>query len=756
VIVLVANLAIGMAISVIVLRRNADDRLRFDVVLAAANGEVSQRQAGVWQALVEHDATTLRRDVTRLRRAVAVAAGHATRAGEATTSLADLRDAQHTYDARLAALSDAATTAVPATDVRALASAATAFDGRVERVAEAHERAADRSAIVADVETLFMMVLAAVMGILLFRKFAGARNAAEFRAMQERARSEARFRALVHHSSDIVLVLDAATTIRFQTPSVEHVLGYRASALVDRRLVDVVHPDDHLRMLAVHAEVMADNASPATITARWRREDGTWRHVESVHTNLLAEPDVQAIVVNARDVTERKELEDELAHNAFHDALTNLANRTLFNDRLAHAFDRRGRTAGTLAVLFVDLDDFKGVNDGLGHAAGDELLGQIAARLLRHVRAVDTVARLGGDEFAILVEDAPDDDAVLDVASHILEALHEAFVVDGTPIMVHASIGIATTASATASAEELMRQADVAMYAAKAGGKARFAMYDESMDAAVLGRLRLEAELRRAIDADELVVHYQPEVDLETGHVVALEALVRWNHPERGIIPPLEFIPIAEDSGLIVPLGRQVLHEACKQARAWHAQLPDRAPVGISVNLSPRELAQPDLVPAIREVLQRTGLPAASLTLEITETVVMADFAGSAEKLRALQALGVRVAIDDFGTGYSSLSYLERLPIDILKIDKSFVDRLEASEDPVMVRAITQLADALRLQLVAEGVEHPGQAAELRSLGCHLGQGYYFARPLPSEAVGRLLERDAPGTGGAWVDRAAS
>jgi diguanylate cyclase (GGDEF)-like protein/PAS domain S-box-containing protein len=441
------------------------------------------------------------------------------------------------------------------------------------------------------------------------------------------------------------------------------------------------------------------------------------------------------------DITERKVLEEQLTHQAFHDALTGLPNRALFMDRLGHALARSGRTGEALGVLFLDLDNFKVVNDSLGHKVGDQLLLAVAQRLRTCLRPADTVARLGGDEFTILIDDVCELSDATGVAERVADALRAPFMLDSRDLFISTSIGIAISTSGEGS-EDLLRNADLAMYQAKTGGRARYAIYEPALNDHVWERLEHETDLRRALDGKELVLHYQPVVLLNTSDIVEVEALVRWQHPGRGLVLPTDFISLAEDTGLILPLGQWVLEEACRQVRAWQLELPGAANLLVSVNLSPRQFRDPGLVNDIKRILRETELEARFLKLEITESTGLDNTESTVNTLLELKALGIQIAIDDFGTGYSALSYLKHYPIDTLKLDRSFISGLGRSlEDSAIIHAVIAFARTLNLRVIAEGIETPEQLVRLRELGCPLGQGYYFARPLPPDEVRTLLLR---------------
>lgn len=457
-------------------------------------------------------------------------------------------------------------------------------------------------------------------------------------------------------------------------------------------------------------------------------------------TNLLANASVGGVVLNTRDMSERKVLQDQLVHEASHDSLTALANRALFRDRVEKELRSNENRPATLTILFLDLDGFKEVNDSLGHAMGDMLLIQVAERLRSCVRTIDTVARLGGDEFAVLVADKSAERDGTIVADRILRALRDPFKLEGREIYVGASIGIAATDHDVEDADHLLRNADLAMYRAKASGAGNYERYHPRLHVALVERLQLEAELRQAIATGELKLHYQPALALATGEIAGVEALARWKHPRRGFVPPGEFIPLAVQTGLIRRLGRWGLNEACRQLADWHERYPEHARMTMSVNISGRHLEDASLIDDVQEALAESGIEPGRLVLVMTESVLMAHTEENVELLARLKELGVGLAIDDFGTGYSSLAYLHRFPADVIKIDRSFVERLGGTEsDTELLRTLVRLGQSLKMVAVAEGVETAEQAEVLREMGCELAQGFHFHRALTPAHLEQLL-----------------
>jgi len=479
----------------------------------------------------------------------------------------------------------------------------------------------------------------------------------------------------------------------------------------------------------------AEEAERARAELEHQRAEQAERHVQELN-NYIAEQERISRVL--------EETKEHFRHAAFHDSLTGLPNRAMFTELLkAEIESSKRRNEHMFAVLFLDLDRFKNINDSLGHTHGDLLLVAFAERLERTLRPVDTLARFGGDEFAILLSGMTDATDAVRVAQRIQDELSQPFVLDKNSAFATASIGIALSSSGYDRADDILRDADIAMYRAKENGKARYELFDHGMHARAVSRLQLESDLRQAIEQKEFCVYYQPIVSLQTGRLAGFEALVRWNHPRRGLVSPADFIPVAEETGLIVPIGQWVLNEACAQVRQWQIDSPTHRSLSLSVNLSARQVAQPDLLQRIKEALENSKLNAHCLKLEITESVVMENAEAAAQMFKQLRSLGVQLSIDDFGTGYSSLSYLHRFPLNYLKIDRSFVMRLTTDNDNAIVRTISTLARNLGMEVIAEGIETEEQFQQLKMLGCEYGQGYLFSRPVANDAVAHLLAQDA-------------
>ena len=563
------------------------------------------------------------------------------------------------------------------------------------------------------------------------------------RRTEQLRRSETRFRSLLQNSSDLTVVIDEKGLISYSTPTVKRLLGYEVENVTGRPVIDFVAPDDHERITDILRK-LRQSSGPETVEAKCLHADGSTRWMEVGLANLLEDKDVRGIVANHRDITDRKLLEQKLLRQAFNDDLTGLANRALLTERL-----NEGLIAASprkpIAVLFLDLDDFKTINDSLGHTFGDQLLTAVAARLKDLIRPSDTAARLGGDEFAVLMQGVRGAKGAEVVAERILTSLHQPFLIQGHELYARCSIGIVVDGGESSSAEDVLRNADLAMYTAKSRGKACYEHFVPGMREAAMERMHLKAELQRALERNEFTVHYQPVVDLFTGIPKGVEALLRWTHPEKGNIPPNTFVPLAEETGLIVDIGSWVLKEATTQVDKWNRTRAG-APLTVSVNLSARQLHDSTLLSHVAAALGASRLPPEQLVLEITETVIMQDTEATIEQLSALKRLGVKLAIDDFGTGYSSLGYLQRFPIDILKIDRSFVSGMTpGSGQSRITRGIVGLSKTLGLKSVAEGVETQQELEQLQRSGCDCAQGYLFSRPLPpEEALDKISDLAAP------------
>jgi len=576
------------------------------------------------------------------------------------------------------------------------------------------------------------------------------------RVRRQLAEHDQLFRLISEHAADMIALVDRDGRRLYNSPAYQKVLGYSPEELNSSSSIEQIHPDDRPRVLQA-AEKARLTGQGERVEYRIRHKDGSWRTLESTASAIRnAKGETDKLVIVNRDITERKRAEEMLVHNAFHDGLTNLPNRALFLDRLQHALTLSKKHPNyKFAVLLIDIDEFKIINDSLGHAAGDGLLIQIGRRLKESVRHADTVsrpqgrtngdntlARLGGDEFTILLDDIRDPIEAVRVAERIQGELLAPFVVNGQEVVLSASIGIASSTSPHKKAEDLLRDADIAMYRAKRTGKARCEVFDTAMHASAVKRLKLETDMRKALEHSEFRVFYQPIVSLQTGKIVGFEALSRWQRPE-GLVPPADFIPVANETGMIIPINRQLLREACQQLLAWQSEFPSTPPLTLSVNVTPREFSQPELATEIDKILKQTGFDPGNLRLEIIETIAMGDAEKDGRVLAQLKSLGAHLSIDDFGTGYSSLSRLRRIPVDILKIDRSFISNMDSDpENLEIVRAIVMLAHNLELKVVAEGAETMQHVNMLAQLGCEQAQGYVFSRPADAQAMSMVLAQN--------------
>jgi diguanylate cyclase (GGDEF)-like protein/PAS domain S-box-containing protein len=576
-------------------------------------------------------------------------------------------------------------------------------------------------------------------------------GSAELIEDMHRRENEARFGSLVRNASDLITVVDSDGIIGYQSPSIERILGYHPDEVHETSFQELLIAGDRGRLGQLLGMQRRGGAGTYTFECTLCHADGRTIKFEVLATDLLDDEHVRGIVLNGRDVSERTAFQAQLAHQAFHDPVTSLPNRALFSDRVQHALTRADRERATVAVIFLDLDDFKTINDSLGHSAGDDVLREVGRRLVEAIRSTDTAARFGGDEFAVLLEGIEGAQAAADMADRIVAAFEVPVALKEKEIFVRPSLGIALAGPDSevnpADADELVRNADAAMYIAKRDGKGGYRVFESAMHASVVERLELRAELQRAIDTNQFELYFQPLIHLETGAISGIEALCRWHHPTRGLVQPGQFIPLAEEMGLIVEIGRWVLHEGCRQAAEFQACLPPEAPLRLGINLSVKQLQHPDIVADVREALEVSGLNPGTLVLEITESVMMADAALAARRLHELRALGARIAMDDFGTGYSSLSYLSHFPVDILKMDRSFLTPDVTIQASGLAAAIVSLGSTLSLEVVAEGIERPGQLATLRELGCDTGQGFLIARPMDADATRQWLRETQAGGG---------
>jgi diguanylate cyclase (GGDEF)-like protein/PAS domain S-box-containing protein len=597
------------------------------------------------------------------------------------------------------------------------------------------------------VATLGLLIVTGLHAAMVTRRYLlrQQKELAQRRQTEEALRdSEERFRMLAEHSWDIVHVQNADTVIEYISPSVERMLGHAPEEMIGRRGPEFVHPDDRSRALQVFTSEVLDPGATVLVELRLRHKDGSWRTVAAVAKNIAAEGQPPRIVTYTQDVTERRRLEAELRQLALYDPLTGLCNRTLLTNRLEQAV-RESASGEASALLFLDLDRFKRVNDSLGHSAGDLLLVEVARRLTASIGPGDTAARLGGDEFAVLIRGVSREPEVLARAERVQDAIEQPMIVHGAEVTTSATAGIALLDGSHSTPEEVLRDADLALYSAKAKGRGRSAVFSPSMHVDAVSLLQTENALRGALDRGEFRTCYQPIVSAITREVVGWEALVRWQHPTRGLLGPAAFLPIAEDSGLVVQIDRWVIRDALRQLREWRGQYPAGPGWYVSVNLSGRQFYTPGLVEYVQQMIAEFQVEPSGLHLEVTESILI-DQQSASDTLAALKAMGVRIDLDDFGTGYSSLSYLHRFAVDGLKIDRSFVASMgENPESRTIVRSVLALAGSLGLTATAEGVETHEVADMLRGEGCSHLQGYVFSRPLrPADVEAWLASYLAP------------
>ena len=564
------------------------------------------------------------------------------------------------------------------------------------------------------------------------------------RALHRRV-EEARFRSLIQNASEVILVMQANGHLSAETPSVTAILGYPAHVISSLTLGQLLAPNEAVQALAWIGSMRSGDGSGVQ-RREWavRHADGSWIEMEVTANDLSDDPHIAGVVLTLRDVRERNRLEGELRHRAFHDTLTDLPNRELFRDRVQNALARRDRQHTAVSVLILDLDDFKLVNDTLGHVAGDELLVEVGRRLKACLREDDSAARLGGDEFAVCTgAGSGSASGAQGLAERILGAFTEPFHIGQTQVSTNVSIGVSVANAGTSGPVDMLREADLALYAAKSAGKHTFRFFERGLQDAASARLAQRGALEAAIANNQLCLHYQPVLRLTDRRIVAVEALVRWQHPELGLVPPAEFIPLAEESGLVVPLGVWVLDQACADLKRWSGTTWRAGMLKMAVNVSPRQLNSGKFLETVEGALLRHGVRPEALTLEITEGVLVQDDLGILASIQALADRGVTIALDDFGTGYSALSYLHRFPLKTLKIDRAFVADMDDPSGRALIDAIIAMARSLSLDVVAEGIELETQARQLEEMGCQYGQGYLFAKPMPAAALETLLQTEA-------------
>jgi diguanylate cyclase (GGDEF)-like protein/PAS domain S-box-containing protein len=741
-------LAGATAYAIASLRAHADERREAQVLLGAVHAGVEAHTAAVWEAVAAAQVEASAPQLDTLRANVDAALDELARVDPGEPALQGLIGAFGDYE--LATSDAVASLGGPNPDatgaVRAMQASSSTLAALIDQADRSYRASAQATSSAADIGTTTTLVSAAVLLALLFRRSERARRMAVLMAHEQRVLrySEERFRALVQRSTDMTTVIDRAGIVRYQSPSAQRMLGLRPVELIGRSWGSLLHPEDAPRAGELLEASTAGRTRDEPIEWRLGRADGSWLDLETAVSNLLDEPSVEGIVLNSRDVGERRELERRLFRQAFYDDLTGLPNRARFMENLSAALARARRRGTQVAVLLLDLDRFKNVNDSLGHASGDQLLAGVAERLRASLRTEDTAARLAGDEFVILIEDVGGPEDAARLAERIAASLGRPFSIAGQTVFTSASIGIVCR-GASADPDELLRDADVAMYRAKTANEHGYALFEPAMHAAAVERLELETDLREAVSSSQLSLVYQPIRELDDGRVIAVEALARWRHPRHGDIPPTRFIQIAEETGIIGSLGWWVMETAAAQLHDWRLLDPRLADLQMSMNLSARQLHDVAFPARLAQLVDGLGLAPSAFVLEITEGAFSGPAAAGAHAMDDLRQRGFRIAIDDFGTGHSTLGRLQRLPVDIVKIDRSFLRELDGTVEPALVRAMVELSHALGLVTVAEGVETKRQRDALRALGCDAAQGYALGRPAdPSSLVEDLLAAAGP------------
>lgn len=757
----IAAITAGLILSVLALLNNADHNRRVQVAVGRIEAHANLMDSLEWETIASRKFTPEAQARFRHAEREITSATQALRADEnRIPRLTALLHACEDYLAKvtreLSLIGAGQLEAARALDASAVDPSFAQVQLLADQISEQQSQAAARAVFISRMGVIVVALLSTAAIFIYFQHFARQRQLAEIAIAEKELalKSEGRFRTLTEHSGDIIVIADAYGQTSYVSPSVNAILGRKDRAMVGSNLFDWIHPGDVALSKAALESVVAMKRS-STVEFRLRQADGRWLDFSCIIRNLVGDPNIRGLLFNARDVTQDKKMQGILDFNAVHDVLTKLPNRTLFTDRLQKAIDRHQRRPETsAAVLYLDLDDLKELNDSLGHDAGDTLIAEFGQRLRACIRHEDTlarphalptrnpegstIARLGGDEFVVLLEEVSDPSDAIRVAQRVQASMVEPFVIYGQDVFKAVSIGIAFSSDGK-DAASVIANADIAMRRAKVNGKSRSEVYDSEMHAQITRRLDLEHALEQALKLNQFRVHFQPIVSIATGRIVGLEALLRWQKPGVGLVSPADFIGIAEEIGLIVELGQWVLVEACRQAAKW-VKIGNQPAPYVSVNVSPRQFAYPVFVDQVRDALRDTGLNPRRLKVELTESTAMGDPERALGLMLQLAELGVTLSLDDFGTGHSSLSALRRFPVKTIKIDRSFISNLHSNRQvAAIVTTICGLARILCMDVIAEGVENLEQLSKLKSISCDYAQGYLLSRPLPPEALSTIL-----------------